>query len=173
MNQGQALYELNQDGQTYEQIAADASLTKGRVASKIYKHRKKNNIPAPERKGRPISDYAKMAWDNRKEGDVNISIIKARCGMKVSDMNTNYIYEDKPLPTLTAKGDCGSLLFSKPIRLSKNKFCKAGTFPADYKFLTNWGYLIGMSVPPLMMARIANEVYEQWLSKKVVQEELI
>jgi DNA (cytosine-5)-methyltransferase 1 len=27
------------------------------------------------------------------------------------------------------------------------------------------GYLIGMSVPPVMTAQIAKQVYEQWLSK--------
>lgn len=27
------------------------------------------------------------------------------------------------------------------------------------------GYLCGMSVPPVMMANVANNIYEQWLSK--------
>lgn len=116
--------------------------------------------------GEPISDYAKRAWDARKEGDANIAESKARVeGMKVSDMNTFYVYEDKVCQTLTSKGRHGSLLFSKPIRLSKNEFCKIGSYPLDYDFqANNWGYLIGMSVPPIMTAQIANEVYTQWLS---------
>jgi DNA (cytosine-5)-methyltransferase 1 len=116
--------------------------------------------------GRKISEYAKKAWDARIDGDNSIADSKARCGMKVSDMNTFYIYDDKVSQTLTSKGDCGSLLFSHPIRLSKNEFCKIGTFPLDYKFKpSNFGYLIGMSVPPVMMAQIAYQVYLQWLLK--------
>lgn len=31
--------------------------------------------------------------------------------------------------------------------------------------LTCIGYLVGMSVPPVMTANIATEIYSQWLSK--------
>ena len=119
-------------------------------------------------KGEPISEYAKRAWNARKEGDANIAESKARVeGMKVSDMNTFYVYDDKVCQTLTAKGRHGSLLFSKPIRLSKSEFCNIGSYPQDYNFTNNnqWGYLIGMSVPPIMTAQIATEIYIQWLSK--------
>jgi len=115
-----------------------------------------------------ISEYAKRAWDARVLGDMNIAQSKERVeGMKVSDMNTFYVYDDKVCQTLTAKGRHGSLLFSKPIRLSKNEFCNIGSYPQDYNFTNNnqWGYLIGMSVPPLMTAQIAKKIYEQWLSK--------
>jgi DNA (cytosine-5)-methyltransferase 1 len=41
-----------------------------------------------------------------------------------------------------------------------------GSYPLDYNFKNvNPQYLIGMSVPPLMVARIANEIFNQWLSK--------
>lgn len=114
--------------------------------------------------GRPISEYAKKAWDGRKLGDRNIAESKARVGMKVSDMNTFYVYDEDVCATLTSKGDCGSLLFSQAIRLSQHEFCKIGSYPLDYKFTDrNWGYLIGMSVPPVMTAQIATRIYEQWL----------
>lgn len=117
--------------------------------------------------GRPITDYAKKAWDVRLPKDASIADSKARVpGMKVSDMNTAYVYDDKVCQTLTSKGDCASLLYSLPIRLSKDEFCKIGTYPLDYKFEpSNFGYLIGMSVPPVMTAQIASRIYEQWLSK--------
>lgn len=86
--------------------------------------------------------------------------------MKISYMNTRYVYDEKVVQTLTSKGVHGSLLFSKPIRLSKDEFCKIGTFPLDYDFgKNNFGYIIGMSVPPVMTAQIATEIYNQWLSK--------
>lgn len=116
--------------------------------------------------GESISEYAKIAWDARKKGDPNIAKSKIRVkGMKVSDNNTFYVYEDKVYNTLTAKGKCGSLLFSKPIRLSKSEFCNIGSYPQDYNFTNQWGYLIGMSVPPVMIAQIATEIYNQWISK--------
>ena len=116
--------------------------------------------------GRPISEHAKKAWDCRKNGDLDISHSKKHAGMKISDMNTFYVYDNKVCNTLTSKGDCCSLLFSKPIRLSKKEFLQIGTYPQDYNFCNSyWGYLIGMSVPPVMTAQIATEIYNQWISK--------
>lgn len=116
-------------------------------------------------KGVPITEYAKQAWDHRQPKDNNIADSKARAGMKVSDMNTGYVFEDKVCQTLTSKGTSGSLLYSKPIRLSKDEFCKIGSYPLDYKFTSNFGYMIGMSVPPVMTAQVSSRIYEQWLSK--------
>jgi DNA (cytosine-5)-methyltransferase 1 len=39
------------------------------------------------------------------------------------------------------------------------------SYPIDYEFEFDPYYLIGMSVPPLMTAKIAEQVYNQWLSK--------
>ncbi len=114
--------------------------------------------------GENISEYAKKAWDNRKETDKCIAESKKRCGMKVSDTNTFYVYDNKICNTLTSKGKHCSLLYSKPIRLSKSEFFNIASFPQDYKCDKNkWGYIVGMSVPPIMIARIADEIYEQWL----------
>lgn len=116
--------------------------------------------------GDNISEFAKKAWDARRKTDKSIADSKKHCGMKVTDMNTAYVFDDSVCQTLTSKGVCGSLLFSLPIRLSKDEFCKIGTFPLDYIFEpSNFGYLIGMSVPPIMTAQIATCVYNQWLSK--------
>jgi len=118
-------------------------------------------------KGNPITEYALKAWNVRQPNDNNIADSKKRVpGMKVSDMNSGYVFDDKVCQTLTSKGECGSLLYSKPIRLSKDEFCKIGSYPLDYNFCkSNHGYLIGMSVPPVMTAQIARQVYLQWLSK--------
>tara|TARA_R100000664_G_scaffold34160_1_gene54475 strand:+ start:7804 stop:8856 length:1053 start_codon:yes stop_codon:yes gene_type:complete len=51
-------------------------------------------------------------------------------------------------------------------RLNKSELLKASSFPKDYNFLkTGHKYVMGMSVPPIMVARIVTEVYNQWLSK--------
>jgi len=51
--------------------------------------------------------------------------------------------------------------------ISDNEIKMIGTFPLDYNplLLNKIDYLTGMSVPPVMIAQIATEVYNQWLSK--------
>lgn len=70
----------------------------------------------------------------------------------------------RPLPTIRASGlpydyETERVLFNKEIQI-------AGTFPLNYKFINiKIGYLIGMSVPPVMTAQISHQIYLQWLSK--------
>jgi len=51
--------------------------------------------------------------------------------------------------------------------IDKNTVSLIGSYPIDYNHLefNNPQYLIGMSVPPVMTANIATEIYSQWLSK--------
>jgi DNA (cytosine-5)-methyltransferase 1 len=50
--------------------------------------------------------------------------------------------------------------------IDKNTVSLIGSYPLDYNHLdfNNPQYLIGMSVPPVMTANIATEIYTQWLS---------
>lgn len=51
-------------------------------------------------------------------------------------------------------------------KLNKNEYKLAGSFPLDYNFKNiEPKYLIGMSVPPVMTAQIAHEIYLQWFKK--------
>ena len=53
-----------------------------------------------------------------------------------------------------------------PLKITASELINVGSFPSDYNFVTNKPqYLIGMSVPPVMTANIATEIYNQWLSK--------
>lgn len=48
--------------------------------------------------------------------------------------------------------------------LTDNEYIKIGSYPLDYNFKNiEPKYLIGMSVPPVMTAQIAHEIYLQWL----------
>ena len=49
--------------------------------------------------------------------------------------------------------------------LTKKGYNLIGSYPLDYKFNTDNVYVIGMSVPPLMTGKIAEQIYKQWLSK--------
>lgn len=73
----------------------------------------------------------------------------------------------KPLPTITAHTKGGDGYHYEKIRtLTKTELKLGGSFPLDYKFLgKKVKYIVGMSVPPVMMAQIAKRIYDQWLSK--------
>jgi len=52
--------------------------------------------------------------------------------------------------------------------MSIYELCLLGSYPLDYKFKNekSAGYLIGMSVPPLMTYGIANQIYKQWFQPR-------
>jgi DNA (cytosine-5)-methyltransferase 1 len=57
-----------------------------------------------------------------------------------------------------------------PRELTYSEFAKCGTFPIDYNFKSiEPKYLIGMSVPPVMTAQIANQIYLQWFKTANLQ----
>jgi DNA (cytosine-5)-methyltransferase 1 len=62
----------------------------------------------------------------------------------------------------------GSCLYHYKLhkRLSNRELRICGTFPLDYDFADkDPQWFIGMSVPPVMTAQIAYQIYKQWLSK--------
>lgn len=80
--------------------------------------------------------------------------------------NASRVDRNKVVNTITAHNDGTLYHYKHNRRLSKKEFCQAGTYPIDYDFLKlRPNYLIGMSVPPIMIARIADEIYNQWISK--------
>ena len=72
----------------------------------------------------------------------------------------------KVLPTIISGEAAGAYHYDKPRSLTRGENCLAGSFPLDYDFKDNCAkYVVGMSVPPVMMAQIAAQVDEQWLSQ--------
>ena len=72
------------------------------------------------------------------------------------------------VPTLTADPSHGSWNGNYCRMLDKSEVCKAGSYPLDYNFKTiEPKYLIGMSVPPVMVAQIAHQIYLQWFINTV------
>ena len=64
--------------------------------------------------------------------------------------------------TLTAR--CLTIRGADKLQYSDGDHINVQTFPQDYDFQDqNVRYICGMSVPPVMMARISEQVYRQWL----------
>jgi DNA (cytosine-5)-methyltransferase 1 len=67
-------------------------------------------------------------------------------------------------PTIVAGNDY--IHFNQYKLLNRSEICQIGSYPLDYDFNgIEAKYLIGMSVPPVMTAQIANQINIQWLSK--------
>lgn len=114
---------------------------------------------------RPLSEHYLSYWNVRKFGDIDFSISSFRMGRNPNaQFGYKYLYMDEVANTITANDQC--VLFDYPRYRNFNELCNCGTYPFDYNFLENKPYyLIGMSVPPVMTAQIAKQIYKQWLSK--------
>lgn len=112
----------------------------------------------------PLSDFYKKIWEHRMSGDKDFSCTNARYRNKPNTgFGQNYVYMDNVCNTLTSKKDV-IVLFDEPRYLNDDERIKIGTFPSDYNFLKQQPhYLIGMSVPPIMMYKLALEIKKQWL----------
>lgn len=113
-----------------------------------------------------LAPVVRKYWEKRQNGDKKISEIKGReTGNNNSLFSYNLLTMDKVCGTLTSKKD-SFVLYDFPRYLNTSEFKKIGSFPLDYNFCNQPPYyLIGMSVPPIMTARIANEINNQWLKK--------
>jgi DNA (cytosine-5)-methyltransferase 1 len=71
---------------------------------------------------------------------------------------------NKPAPTIM--GTDGVFLIgpdNKPKKIEPPHVNLLGSFPLDYKFRSKPEYMVGMSVPPIMIYKIAQQIYKQWL----------
>jgi DNA (cytosine-5)-methyltransferase 1 len=89
--------------------------------------------------------------------DINERVTKKKSGF-TSPIN----HDDEPVQTITAGGYafrmCDGLL------MTDKDIIRCQTFPEDYDFMgQSVQYVCGMSVPPVMMAKISEQVYRQWL----------
>lgn len=100
-------------------------------------------------------------YNNKKNGDNDFGAINLRLGNKQNNFTTKLLYKNKVCYTITA-GD-NNILFDIPRKTTINETCLISTYPLDYNFKTiKPKYLMGMSVPPVMTAQIAYQIYLQW-----------
>lgn len=83
---------------------------------------------------------------------------------KPSDFNTIIMKDQKVANTLASSS--WFLRSDEPVRISDTDSIRIQTFPSDYDFMdAEVSYVCGMSVPPIMMHRIAEQIYLQWFQK--------
>ena len=104
----------------------------------------------------------KELLDHLQYGDLDLSAPCIRLYGKRSFFNNNIVYDDRVCNTLTAK----NVLFRYDTReyLSRQDMIRVASFPRDYDFIQNSAantcYICGMSVPPIMIKRVAERLYE-------------
>lgn len=111
-----------------------------------------------------VSPSYQKVWHKKKYGEGSLSDTTLRTENVEKYFSVKYIYKDRVCNTII--GSEKNILFDELRTLSKKELCQCGSYPKDYNFQSNKpGYLIGMSVPPVMTAQVASQIYEQWLSK--------
>ncbi len=105
-------------------------------------------------------------WEHRKLGDRKYSDVLERIENRHSNFNSSFIYDNEIVPTLQATEAAKIVLFDEPRRMNTTEMKLSQSFPLDYDFGTDNAakiqYVLGMSVPPVMMAQIANRLYCEW-----------
>jgi len=116
--------------------------------------------------GKPLSGKMLELWRKKSDGDKSLAKscllhtgVESYFGTKIQSVNDVCV-------TLIASGSSPIVHDKRPFELHDNEVKQVGTYPLDYNFKgVEPKYLIGMSVPPVMTAQIANQIWIQWLSK--------
>jgi len=104
--------------------------------------------------GRQLTESTLELWNRCKEGKQLSSVHK-------NGSRWNWIRLSAALPsnTLASTNAYMHLHYSEPRSISDNEVKRIQSYPDDYNFNeTSPGYLCGMSVPPLMMQRVASKL---------------
>lgn len=114
-------------------------------------------------KDMPFTDYDLEIWQKRKQGDRDYGCILKREKGKESNWNSKFIYDNEICQTITSTSGSKLISATEAKHLSKKELKMCGSYPLDYNFKKiEPKYLIGMSVPPVMTAQIAHQIYLQW-----------
>jgi DNA (cytosine-5)-methyltransferase 1 len=103
-----------------------------------------------EKLGSELTKETTEIWNKKIDTDKSLGDIHLRLSGKSKRFNAVFIKDNQTPNTISAGAD------AVPI----------GTYPLDYDFKdVEPNYLIGMSVPPVMTAQIANQIRIQWLDR--------
>ena len=99
-------------------------------------------------------------WCLRKPSDTSLKNAIMRETGRSKRFNEKYVHDNKVCGTMLAKGTF--LRFDIPGRISDKDIVTIQTFPQNYNFCgQNVQYICGMSVPPIMMKKLAEQIYLQ------------
>ena len=99
-----------------------------------------------------------------EKGDINFKYADARYrNLKTYNafFSSQILYDDRVASTLTSSGE--SIYWHEKRNVNDTEYRRMSTFPSDFDFGdAKVRYVCGMSVPPLMTAKIAEQIKWQW-----------
>ena len=117
--------------------------------------------------GKPVPEGTKKAklMQYRRESDRTLADINRRLYGTGTGFTSNVISDNKVAPTLASGGE--SFRMYDGCEITDEDCTNMQTFPQDYDYGNQTAqYICGMSVPPVMMAQISSQIYEQWFKGK-------
>ncbi len=109
---------------------------------------------------KPTTDIQLGLWNAKKPHHKTIADVRGR----PSGFTDHIVKDSEVSPTIIAGGKY--FCWSEPRWYSLKEFLKCGSYPQDYNFNGhNQQFLIGMSVPPVMIANISSEIARQWFNE--------
>lgn len=124
------------------------------------------NIRIKKDNDKNFTPYDLLMWNKKIKGDRDFGYILKRTENRESNWNSKFIYDNEICQTITSTSGSKLISFEEPKHISNQELKQIGTYPLDYNFKSiEPKYLIGMSVPPVMTAQIANQIRIQWLDK--------
>jgi len=110
------------------------------------------------------SSVVERIYDKTKPGTSFAIAAKKEIGKKTY---FNWMRLDANKPSFTIPAHWRSIFhWSEKRRLTAKELCIVSSFPIDYNFRSHSiaGYMMGMSVPPYMMAELADCIRDQWFA---------
>lgn len=121
-------------------------------------------VREPTGKQAPEGNMSAKLMKYRIPSDRCLADISKRVRKKNSGFTSPINHDDEPVQTITAGGYCFRMCDG--LLMTDRDIISCQSFPQDYDFMDqDVQYVCGMSVPPVMMAKIAEQVYLQWFKK--------
>ncbi len=119
---------------------------------------------------KPLWASIAKRWEFIEKGDQSLKFADAKYRNLTTYnafFSTNILYDDVVMPTLTSSG--ATVYYNEARNLNDTEYTRISSFPSDFDYCgSDVRYVCGMSVPPLMIARIANEIRRQWFTSNTM-----
>lgn len=119
---------------------------------------------------KPLWASIAKRWEFIEKGDQSLKFADAKYRNLTTYnafFSTNILYDNVVMPTLTSSG--ATVYYNEARNLNDTEYTRISSFPSDFDYCdSDVRYICGMSVPPLMIARIANEIRQQWFTSNVM-----
>lgn len=115
------------------------------------------------KQGKDVDKKTKSYYllQHRKPTDKCMADINLRLNGKGTNYGSQIYCDEDVAQTLVSSGTAYRMVDGKAC--TDSDFINMQTFPQDYDFGKQQAkYICGMSVPPVMMAQISAQIYEQW-----------